>query len=82
MITPPIGALQARPGDAGAVSIHPALPKLENALTLISSGPVTRIVMLFREEFWRKGKLAKLGFIQSSDPMSPSPGRWRRSARR
>lgn len=68
IVTLPIGVLQARPGDAGAVSIHPAIPKLENALTLISSGPVTRIVMLFREQFWRKGKLAKAGFIQSSDP--------------
>lgn len=68
IITLPIGVLQARTGDAGAVSIHPAIPKQESALSLLTTGPVTRIVMLFREEFWRKGKLAHLGFIQGSDP--------------
>jgi monoamine oxidase len=67
IITLPIGVLQARPGDPGAVSIHPALPRHEDALALVTTGPVTRIVMLFREEFWRKGKLAKLGFLQSPD---------------
>jgi monoamine oxidase len=68
VVTLPIGVLQARPGDAGAVSIHPALPKLEEALSLLSSGPVTRVVMLFREEFWRKGALAQMSFMQGSDP--------------
>jgi monoamine oxidase len=71
IITLPIGVLQARPGDPGAVSIHPAISKHEDALALVTTGPVTRIVMLFREEFWRKGKLAKLSFIQSSDPEVP-----------
>ena len=33
--------------------------KHEEALSLVTTGPVTRIVLLFREEFWRKGKLAK-----------------------
>jgi monoamine oxidase len=68
VVTLPIGVLQARPGDAGAVSIHPALPKLEEALSLLSSGPVTRVVMLFREEFWGKGALAQMSFMQGSDP--------------
>ena len=35
------------------------------------SARVANIVMLFREEFWKKGKLAKLSFIQSSDPDVP-----------
>jgi monoamine oxidase len=68
IITLPVGVLQARPGDVGAVSIHPALSRHEEALSLISSGPVTRIVMLFREEFWRKGQLAQMSFMQGSDP--------------
>jgi monoamine oxidase len=67
IIALPIGVLQARPGDEGAVSIHPAIPKHEEALTLVTTGPVTRIVMLFREEFWSKGQLATMSFIQSSD---------------
>jgi monoamine oxidase len=72
IITLPIGVLQARPGDPGAVSIHPAISKHEDALALVTTGPVTRIVMLFREEFWKKGKLAKLSFIQSSDAEVPA----------
>ena len=68
IVTLPIGVLQARAGDTGAVSLHPALPRLESALSLISSGPVTRLVMLFREEFWRKGQLAQMSFLQGSDP--------------
>jgi monoamine oxidase len=72
IITLPIGVLQARAGDPGAVSIHPAIPTHEDALALVTTGPVTRIVMLFREEFWRKGKLAELGFIHSSDPDVPA----------
>lgn len=71
ILTLPIGVLQARPGDAGAVSIHPAIAKHEEALSLVTTGPVTRMVLLFREEFWRKGKLAKMSFLQGSDPDVP-----------
>lgn len=71
IITLPVGVLQARPGDVGAVSIHPAIAKHEDALALVTTGPVTRIVMLFREEFWRKGKLATMSFLQGSDPDVP-----------
>jgi monoamine oxidase len=71
ILTLPIGVLQARPGDVGAVRIHPAIAKHESALTLVTTGPVTRIVLLFREEFWRKGRLAKMSFIQGSDPDVP-----------
>jgi monoamine oxidase len=71
ILTLPIGVLQARPGDVGAVSIHPALSKHEESLSLLTTGPVTRIVMLFREEFWRKGKLARMSFLQGSDPDVP-----------
>jgi monoamine oxidase len=68
ILTLPIGVLQARPGDTGAVAIHPALSRHEEALSLLTTGPVTRIVLLFREEFWRKGKLTQMSFLQGSDP--------------
>ena len=71
ILTLPIGVLQARPGDVGAVRIHPALPKHEDALSRVTTGPVTRIVMLFREQFWRNGKLANLSFLQGSDADVP-----------
>jgi monoamine oxidase len=71
ILTLPIGVLQARPGDVGAVRIHPALAKHEDALSRMTTGPVTRTVLLFREEFWRNGKLANLSFLQGSDPDVP-----------
>jgi monoamine oxidase len=71
ILTLPIGVLQARPGDMGAVRIHPAIAKHEDALSRVTTGPVTRVVLLFREEFWRKGKLANLTFLQGSDPDVP-----------
>ncbi|MDQ2765777.1 MAG: FAD-dependent oxidoreductase, partial [Gemmatimonadota bacterium] len=71
LVTLPIGVLQTRPGDVGAVSIRPTLPRLEEVLSLVASGTVTRIVMLFREEFWSRGKLAQMSFLQGSDPDVP-----------
>jgi monoamine oxidase len=71
ILTLPVGVLQARPGDAGAVRIRPAIAKHEDALSRVATGPVTRLVLLFREEFWRKGALANLSFLQGSDPDVP-----------
>jgi len=68
ILTLPIGVLQARPGDVGAVRIQPAIARHEDALSRIATGAVTRIVLLFREQFWRKGKLANLSFLQGPDP--------------
>ena len=71
IITLPVGVLQARAGDPGAVSIHPTVPRADQSLSLLASGTVTRVVMLFREEFWRRGKLAKVSFLQGADPDFP-----------
>jgi len=68
ILTLPIGVLQARPGEVGAVRIQPAIAKHEDALSRIATGAVTRMVLLFREQFWRKGKLANLSFLQGPDP--------------
>jgi len=68
ILTLPIGVLQARPGDVGAVRIQPAIAKHEDALSRIATGAVTRMVLLFREQFWRKGKLTNLSFFQGPDP--------------
>jgi monoamine oxidase len=68
ILTLPVGVLQARPGDVGAVRIQPALARHEDALTRITTGAVTRMVLLFREQFWRKGKLANVSFLQGPDP--------------
>ncbi len=71
IITVPIGVLQARTGDPGAINIHPAIPRHEEALSLIATGPVTRVALLFREPFWRRGKLASMSFLQGTDADFP-----------
>jgi monoamine oxidase len=71
IITLPVGVLQARAGDRGAVSIRPSIPRIDESLSLLATGAVTRVVLLFREEFWRSGKLAGMSFLQGTDPDFP-----------
>jgi monoamine oxidase len=61
LVTLPLGVLQARAGQLGAVRFIPALPqtKLE-ALTRLEMGKVIRITLRFRHRFW--------------DTISPLPG--------
>jgi monoamine oxidase len=40
IITLPVGVLQARAGDAGAVIIHPSIPRVDESLSLIATGTV------------------------------------------
>jgi monoamine oxidase len=55
LVTLPLGVLQARAGQLGAVQFIPALPqtKLE-ALTRLEMGKVIRTTLRFRHRFWDK----------------------------
>jgi monoamine oxidase len=82
LITLPLGVLQAKPGDAGAVSFVPDLPAIkQNALQHLVMGHVIRVTLCFRERFWKdlhpthskKSKtLDKMGFLLSRDPWFPT----------
>jgi monoamine oxidase len=71
IITVPVGVLQARPGDPGAIDIHPVIARHEEALSRIATGVVTRVVLLFREPFWRRGPMASMSFLQGRDADFP-----------
>ena len=86
LVTLPLGVLQARAGQLGAVRFIPALPqtKLE-ALTRLEMGKVIRITLRFRRRFWDKisplpgdsETLSDMSFLFSnSDSNSQSKDDW------
>ena len=53
LITVPLGVLQARSHDKGAIHFTPELPKRKrNAIRDIAMGKVIRVTLRFRERFW------------------------------
>jgi monoamine oxidase len=53
LVTLPLGVLQARPEESGAVRFLPDLPALkQKALTQLAMGKVMRVNLRFRERFW------------------------------
>jgi monoamine oxidase len=54
IITVPLGVLQARAGDEGAISFEPALSMKQAALRRLESGPVIKVVLRFRSAFWER----------------------------
>ena len=53
LITVPLGVLQARPDDNGAIRFFPELPeKKQAAIRDIEMGKVIRLTLRFRERFW------------------------------
>ena len=55
LITVPLGVLQARPDDNGAIHFDPVLPPgKQNAIRGVMMGKVIRVTLRFRERFWEK----------------------------
>jgi monoamine oxidase len=83
LVTLPLGVLQARAGEKGAVSFTPALSLKEEAARSLAMGQVVKVVLRFRERFWedlelpsREGreKLSEFGFIHA--PAESLPTWW------
>lgn len=84
VITLPLGVLQARPDETGAVRFIPELPKEKQAaINGVAMGHAMRITMHFRERFWEwldlpgtraRENLSDLGFIHYPD--APIPTWW------
>ncbi len=53
VVTVPAGVLKARPGARGAIRFDPEPESLRRALSGIEMGDVVRLVLRFREAFWR-----------------------------
>ena len=53
MVTLPVGVLQAHLDERGAVTFDPEPASARAALERLAMGHVARVVLLFREPFWR-----------------------------
>jgi monoamine oxidase len=69
VVTIPLGVLRAPAGAAGAVRFSPRLHDVERAAGAVVQGPLFKLLLRFREEFWRSGtptahhaRLRRLGF--------------------
>ena len=75
IVTVPIGVLQAKPSQEGAIAFSPALTKKLIAARRMGMGSVIKILMQFTNTFWKNDEikkfagmdLADLGFVISSE---------------
>jgi monoamine oxidase len=84
VITLPLGVLQAKHHQRGAVRFVPGLPReTEAAVERLAMGHAVRIILKFRERFWEKldlpgtegrEKFSQLGFLHF--PEAPVPTWW------
>jgi len=54
IVTVPLGVLQRRPGNSGAIRFDPPLSAKQWALEHLASGPVIKLVLRFRSAFWER----------------------------
>jgi monoamine oxidase len=59
LVTVPIGVLRAPAGSRGAIAFDPDPPALRRAVAGLAMGDVVRLVLRFREPFWREAPLLK-----------------------
>ena len=70
VITLPVGVLKAPPGARGAIRFDPEPPSLRRALAGLEMGEAVRLVLRFREAFWRDalGEHSDASFLHTSPP--------------
>ena len=56
IVTLPVGVLKAPSGDPGAVDLDPEPPSVRRALAHLEMGKAVKLVLRFREPFWRKSE--------------------------
>lgn len=70
IVAVPLGVLQARADEAGAIRFRPALDEKKNALRHLASGSVVRVVFRFSERFWTSAQFAKRHHSDDLDTLS------------
>ena len=71
LITVPLGVLQARADEIGAIRFLPELPESkQNALSNIAMGKVIRVTLRFQERFWKKLPKAREANSKTMEGMS------------
>ncbi len=73
IVTVPLGVLQARPGDSGAIDWNPMPEEILSAASSLSFGQVVRVILRFRESFWEENSaFTDTGFFLSNEPQFPT----------
>ncbi|MEO8431007.1 MAG: NAD(P)/FAD-dependent oxidoreductase [Acidobacteriota bacterium] len=83
VLTPPVGVWKAVPGDEGAIRLLPEVASRQRALERVDMGTVVKLVLRFREPFWRgapgapagaspRGETPQLGFLHDSRAAFPT----------
>jgi monoamine oxidase len=80
LVTVPLGVLQARAGEAGAIEFSPALPQEKlDSISGMEMGKVMRVVLHFKRRFWdrldpsdSKKTLSEMSFLFSQDEFFPT----------
>ncbi len=71
LITVPLGVLQARSGENGAIQFTPELPRSkQEAIRAVLMGSVIRVTLRFRERFWESLPLMRAENSKTMDRMS------------
>ncbi|HEX9699361.1 MAG TPA: NAD(P)/FAD-dependent oxidoreductase [Acidobacteriota bacterium] len=77
IVTVPLGVLQARPGEPGALAIDPDPPPLRRALRGLVMGDAVRVAVELREPPWPEdvtARLARVAFLRT--PTGPFQTWW------
>lgn len=81
LVTVPLGVLQARSGDSGAIAFTPPLPQEKSeAIAGMEMGKVFRVVLHFQERFWEDihpsgnsdRTLGRMSFLFSQNDFFPT----------
>jgi len=68
IITLPLSILKSN-----SVVFSPPLPEKQNAMSFLEMGPVIRVVLCFKDNFWeRDAEMADLSFLFTDDPEFPT----------
>jgi monoamine oxidase len=60
IIALPLGVLQAGSDEAGAITLHPAIPEHQKAIQQMGFGAIIKILLEFKEAFWESDETTKL----------------------
>jgi len=55
IVTVPLGVLRAPPGATGAIRFAPRVHDVERAAAMMVQGPLFKLLLRFREDFWARG---------------------------
>lgn len=81
IVTLPVGVLHARPPEPGAVRFIPRIPEKERAWNRLEMGPLVKVLLRFRSEFWKAREATRpFGFFHA--PALPVPIWWTLEPRR